>query len=105
MKILHLTVKRKWFDLIASGKKSVEYRECKPYWEKRLLNDDGSYRVFDIVRFKNGYGKNVPTMDVEFRNMAFTDPERHTPKHGEVLGGTTIMISLGKVLSLSNHSP
>ena len=104
MKILHLTLKKKWFDLIASGEKTIEYRERKPYWEKRLLNDDGSYRVFDIVRFKNGYGEKVPTMDVEFRNIAFTGPEWHTPKHGEVLVGTTIMISLGKVLSISNHS-
>jgi hypothetical protein len=104
MKILHLTLKKKWFDLIASGEKSIEYRERKPYWEKRLLNDDGSYRVFDIVRFKNGYGEKVPTMDVEFRNIAFTGPEWHTPKHGDVLAGPTIMISLGKVLSISNHS-
>jgi len=31
--ILHLTVKKKWFDLIASGDKKIEYREFKSYWE------------------------------------------------------------------------
>ena len=51
-----------------------------------------------------GNYEKVPTMDVEFRNIAFTGPEWHTPKHGEVLVGNTIMISLGKVLSISNHS-
>lgn len=37
MKILHLTLKKKWFDMIASGEKKEEYREIKPYWEKRFI--------------------------------------------------------------------
>lgn len=44
MKTLHLTLKKKWFDMIASGEKKEEYREIKPYWLKRLmdyLSDDG----------------------------------------------------------------
>lgn len=35
-KTLHLVLKGVWYDKIASGEKTVEYRECKPYWEKRL---------------------------------------------------------------------
>lgn len=31
-----LPIKRKWFDMIMSGEKREEYREIKPYWEKRL---------------------------------------------------------------------
>jgi hypothetical protein len=50
MKILHLTVTKKWFDMIASGEKKEEYRGIKPYWETRLQN--GRY---DAVTFKNGY--------------------------------------------------
>lgn len=38
MKILHLTLKKKWFDLIAAGEKREEYREIKTYWIDRLLN-------------------------------------------------------------------
>jgi len=60
MKILHLTLKKRWFDMILSGEKKEEYREIKPYWEGRLYN-----KSFDIVRFKNGYSKNVPTFDIE----------------------------------------
>ena len=30
--ILHLTLKKKYFDEILSGKKKKEYRELKPYW-------------------------------------------------------------------------
>lgn len=36
MKILHLTLKKKWFDMTESGVKKEEYREIKPYWIKRL---------------------------------------------------------------------
>lgn len=36
-KTLTLSLKKKWFDMIASGEKTEEYREIKPYWEKRLL--------------------------------------------------------------------
>lgn len=56
MKILHLTLKKKWFDMIASGEKTEEYRDIKPYWNSRLNKD------YDAVCFKNGYGKNVPKM-------------------------------------------
>lgn len=37
MKVLHLTLKKKWFDMIASGEKPEEYRDIKPYWASRLL--------------------------------------------------------------------
>jgi len=38
MKTLHLTLKKKWFDMIASGEKTEEYRELKDYWAQRLFN-------------------------------------------------------------------
>ncbi len=37
MKILHLTLKKKWFDMVLSGIKKEEYREVKPYWNRRLF--------------------------------------------------------------------
>lgn len=36
MKILKLTLKKEWFDMILSGEKDEEYREIKPYWVTRL---------------------------------------------------------------------
>jgi hypothetical protein len=36
MKVLHLTLKKKWFDMIASGEKKEEYRAIKPYWNRRF---------------------------------------------------------------------
>lgn len=38
MKILHLPLKARWYDMIESGEKREEYREITPYWEKRLLD-------------------------------------------------------------------
>ena len=53
MNILHLTLKKKWFDLIASGEKQHEFRECKPYWEKRLLHGpDGIPNEYDEIHFR-----------------------------------------------------
>lgn len=36
MKVLHLPLKKEWYNMIESGAKTEEYREIKPYWAKRL---------------------------------------------------------------------
>lgn len=36
MNTLVLSLKQEWFDLIKAGIKKEEYRELKPYWQKRL---------------------------------------------------------------------
>lgn len=41
MKVLELPLKGKRYDMIASGEKREEYREIKPYWEKRLVDYNG----------------------------------------------------------------
>ena len=43
-KTLHLVLKRKWWDMIASGEKKEEYREVCHYWAIRLL--DEQYRWY-----------------------------------------------------------
>jgi hypothetical protein len=72
--ILHLTVKKEWFDKIKSGRKRTEYREIKPYWTKRLclpesflLDKEGLsstmfFKDFDFVKIKNGYSKKSPEL-------------------------------------------
>lgn len=73
-----MTLKKKWFDMILSGAKTEEYREMKPYWEKRFTNYFGRYYDFsketptivwnnhkkDIV-FRNGYGNDKPEFTAE----------------------------------------
>ena len=56
MSNLHLVLKYKWYDLIDSGEKTSEYREVKPFWDKRLN------KHYDTVTFQKGYKKNPPTM-------------------------------------------
>ena len=43
---LHLVLKRKWWDMIASGEKREEYREVCHYWATRLLNEQ--YRWYSM---------------------------------------------------------
>lgn len=68
MKILHLTLKKKWFDKTYSGEKPDEYRDITPYWVSRLVDwsrypkeskDDHKYIteniVYDIEQGHNPY--------------------------------------------------
>jgi quercetin dioxygenase-like cupin family protein len=59
MKILRLTLKKKWFDMIRNGEKGEEYREIKPYWQKRFEKD------YTHVEFINGYGDHRPRFTME----------------------------------------
>jgi hypothetical protein len=49
MSNLSLVLKHKWYDLIESGEKTSEYRDIKPYWDKRLA------KHYDTVTFQRGY--------------------------------------------------
>lgn len=83
-KVLHLTLKKKWFDMIRSGEKPEEYREIKRYWATRLLFkihvpwggymwpwQDIKDRNFDFTKWKAATG-NAPVFEsfghVQFRN-------------------------------------
>ncbi|MDH3353566.1 MAG: ASCH domain-containing protein [Nanoarchaeota archaeon] len=87
-KILHLTLMKKWFDEILSGVKKFEYRDIKPYWTKRLFNEDKTAKKYDIIYFKNGYSKDCRKMKVEFKGVGF----------GEFEGRKVYAIRLGKIL-------
>ena len=64
--VLRLTLKRKWYNLIASGKKCEEYRDAKPYWTKRIMKwksnqtsnwNDIATNKWLVVAFARGYRK------------------------------------------------
>lgn len=77
MSMLVLPIKKKWFDMIASGEKMEEYREikdyydtrigyafgsaplrqCVPEWQERLMKE----KTIEVL-LKNGYGYDVPTI-------------------------------------------
>lgn len=58
-----LPIKKKWFDMIKSGEKKEEYREIKRYWITRFNNKGilSKYNPHTII-FRNGYGKNRPSL-------------------------------------------
>lgn len=118
MKVLHLTLKNKWFDLIASGEKTEEYREIKPYWISRLCNNlfsakpvsaedflrwfdnKGSYvslnhvgNDFEVVTFRNGYSAGAPKVTMVYRGLILTEGKR---EWGAEPGKKYFVIKLGE---------
>ena len=79
-RVLHLTLKKKWFDEIAAGVKKVEYRENKKYWNSRL-----DFKSYDVIIFRNGYSDSAPTLIVECRGIQFrhvSEKEGHGARDG-----------------------
>lgn len=98
MKNLHLTLKKKWFDMIASGEKKEEYREVKPYWIKRLTAYNNAFdhcRDFSAIEFKNGYGKDAPTLLFECDEIIIGTGK---PEWGAEPDKEYFVIKLGKIL-------
>ena len=121
-KTLKLTLKKKWFDMIASGEKKEEYREIKQYWLKRITGgyvvnaSDGSkcddltaYSTiahnidllsgkwlpmkFDRVLFTNGYAKNAPKIEFEGIDIYYGEGR---PEWGANSGTIYFVIKLGR---------
>ena len=95
LRVLRLTLKKKWFDMIASGEKREEYREQGKWIDSRV----NANKEYDVVEFKNGYGKNAPICVVEYRGY---DVKPGFPAWGAESGKRYKVIYLGRVLSLSN---
>jgi len=88
MKILTLTIKKKYFDQIKSGEKKIEYRRYAPYYISRLVG-----KSYDGIKFLNGYKKESPMILVEYHGYVIIDCA-DTP-----LGDTKqFAINLGKIL-------
>ena len=78
MKILHLNLHRKYFDQIANRTKTIEYRDRTDYWKKRI-----EHREYDIIKFRNGYAKDAPTMLVEYKG--YTIGKEYELKLGKII--------------------
>jgi len=63
-----LPIKKKWFDMILSGKKKEEYREVKPYYTTRFEKIFKEYPIGNnlaTVIFRNGYSTKAPAIEAE----------------------------------------
>lgn len=69
-KELHLVLKHKWYDMIASGVKKEEYREIKPYYSDRFFNNHYTHVVFH-----KGYTNETMTFWIKNIITDFGKPE------------------------------
>ena len=83
--ILHLNLKKKWFDMILLGSKKEEYREMSEYWMHRfnsmfftlgqghpikIIIKNVRYDPTDvIICFSNGYRKDRRQFKIECKDL------------------------------------
>lgn len=84
MRILDLHLKKEWYSMIESGVKPEEYREDKPYWRKRLLNSDGTFKDYTHVRLHYGYTKRTKLYAVRGMMLGRGNSKWGAPKDKDV---------------------
>ena len=93
LKPLHLTLKRRWFDEIRAGTKTLEYRERSPHWRRWFAPHVGRALPWDEIHFRNGYEASSPWMRVKL--TAITEgPDPWLPSE------TVYILHLGPVLEV-----
>ena len=89
-KVLTITVRKQWLDMIAACEKNKEYLEIKPYWIKRLTTNceveydvavetycgKVLYRPYTHVLFINGYRKDSPRIEKDIESITIVKPKK-----------------------------
>lgn len=95
-KVLTLTVRKQWFDMIVADEKTEEYRDIKPYWASRLVNQQAEsgevlfdefggycrvigkleYKPYTHVIFINGYRKDSPRIEKKIESITIGKPKK-----------------------------
>jgi len=111
-KLLHLNLKKKWFDMIATGEKKEEYRDIKDYYYSRMVDyisnhshlynqphllkaSDFRSKQYDWIVFKNGYQKDAPTIYVELLGIEIKKGKK---EWGAEEGKYYFTLKLGKII-------
>ena len=89
-KVLHLVLKRKYWERIYNKIKRVEYRDFTSYWQRRL---EGKH--FTHIKFQLAYSKNPPTMLVEIT-------DRNVVNYKDDLA---YAFDLGEIVEVLNYPP
>ena len=87
MQTLTTTIRKEPFEAIVAGTKTIEYREIKEYWEKRLAQ----YKAPFLLRLINGMKKDAPELTVEVVKV------KRDSRHG------VFELHLGKVVEVKNY--
>lgn len=95
-KVLSLVLEKKWFKKIVSGEKTEEYREIKPYWASRLVNQQAEsgevrfdefggystivgepeYKPFTHVLLYGGYAHDRQVIEKEIESITIGKPQK-----------------------------
>jgi hypothetical protein len=84
MKKLTTTIQRRWLTEIVAGTKKIEYRERKPFWDKRL---QGLALPLEL-RMINGMNPPMPEVTVRIDKIT--------------LSRTDYKLHIGKILKVKN---
>lgn len=72
---LHLTLTKEPFDVMQTGEKKIEFRKPTDWIKSRFYDKKGNVRVYDLVKFTNGYGSHRPNFTAEFNSLAFASSD------------------------------
>jgi len=108
MKVLHLTLSKKPFEVMVTREKTDEFRGDSMWIGSRLYHSEarfGQKKHYDLVKFVNGYGDDKPYFIAEYRGFdRAIETTRFEYSNGlvvVVLRGEYI-IHLGKIIETGN---
>lgn len=87
--------------MILRGEKLEEYRQMTDYWKKRLFEKDGTPKQYDIIRFTNGYGRHLPSFEIEYKGIDSGMPKWKWSH----IGYSVYRLKLGEIKATYNISP
>ena len=87
-KVLHLILKRRWYEMIESGEKTEEYRDINHYWTKRICGTDvlrdAVTTEYTHVIFHYGYSNRTMEFWIESVTTGRGNPEWGAPEDKDV---------------------
>ena len=84
VKVLHLVLKKKWYEMQERGEKTEEYREITPYWRKRLLDQSCNVKEYTHVCFHYGYTQRCFIHRIDSITIGRGNPEWGAPADRDV---------------------
>ena len=82
---MFLTLKKRWFDVMVTGEKFVEFRKKTSYWDKRLLDKHGKVRQFQYVEFQCGYRLPLRRFKAPFLGLCIVTEHAEQWSNGETV--------------------
>lgn len=104
-RVLRLSLKKQWFDLMVTGQKNTEFRKPTTWMKSRLEGRKPRPQgLYDFVLFTNGYGAHLPWFLARYENYSIAEfPHRITyGGHAIAVERGDIKIHLGPVIQSGN---